>query len=280
MTLEFAEGLISFIIIQNCVNICRYKKYAYPYGKQIWMDPGASVVQNHTYDVIMDVIARYHVDGVHWDDYFYPYPVQGQSFPDENTYEAYKSKGGVLSLGDWRRNNINTLVQRVYKGIKSKKKLVKFGISPSGLYKPGKPGGMPPPITGFDQYDETYADPKLWLQQGWVDYLTPQIYWKIAPPHQSYPKVLEWWLKVNIMRRHIYAGNGVYRLESADGGWEVSEIQRQIDISRSLSYQMSLGNVLFTAHDFRDNVKNVSDIFQMYVYQNLAIIPYMPWLHN
>ena len=82
------------------------------------------------------------------------------------------------------------------------------------------------------------------------------------------------------MRRYIYAGNGVYRLESADGGWEVSEIQCQIDISRSLSYQMSLGNVLFTAHDFRDNVKNVSNIFQMYVYQNLAIIPYMSWLHN
>ena len=82
------------------------------------------------------------------------------------------------------------------------------------------------------------------------------------------------------MRRHIYVGNGVYRLEPADGGWEVSEIQRQINISRRLTDQLSLGNVLFTAHDFRDNVKNVSDIFQMYVYQNLAIIPYMPWLHN
>ena len=248
------------------------------------MDPGAEVVQNRIYDVIMDVISRYDIDGVHWDDFFYPYPYKGEPFPDNQTYKAYISKGGRLSLADWRRNNVNTLVQRVYNGIKLKKRKVKFGISPFGLYRPGKKGGMPRPIRGFDQYNGIYADPKLWLHKGWVDYLTPQIYWRIDPPQQSYPKVLEWWLNENPMKRHLYAGNGAYLLNPVHhghaGNWKVSELQRQVNISRSLAAELSLGNIFFDANVFKENVKNVSGIFREYVYTHRVDTPYMPWLHQ
>ena len=193
-------------------------------------------------------------------------------------YKAYKSKGGSLSLADWRRNNVNTLVQRVYNGIKLKKRKVKFGISPFGLYRPGEKGGMPRPIRGFDQYDGIYADPKQWLHKGWVDYLTPQIYWRIDPPQQSYRKVLEWWLNENPMKRHLYAGNGAYLLNPVHhghaGNWKVSELQRQVNISRNLAAELSLGNIFFDAKVFKENVKNVSPGFLW------SMFILIEWIHH
>ncbi|MHC5721846.1 MAG: family 10 glycosylhydrolase, partial [Nostoc sp.] len=94
------------------------------------------------YNVIIDVVKRYNVDGIHLDDYFYPYPIEGQFFPDNKTYAAYKAAGGTLSLGDWRRDNVNKMVQRLWQGIKATKPDVKFGISPFGIYRPGQPAGI------------------------------------------------------------------------------------------------------------------------------------------
>ena len=177
------------------------------------MDPGSDEVQDHLMNVMNDVIRRYDVDGVQWDDYFYPYPVKDAYFPDNQTYNNYVIGGGQLSLENWRRDNINRLVQRVYNMVKALPRRVKFGISPFGLYRPGHPEGMPsPPIVGFDQYSQLYADPKLWLEQGWVDYMAPQLYWKIAVPDQSYFVLLDWWMSINPMRRHLYIGNGLYRV--------------------------------------------------------------------
>ena len=154
-----------------------YKQYAYPYGTYLWMDPGAAAVQNRTYDCILDVVRRYDIDAVHFDDYFYPYPVSGQEFPDSATYQAYRNSGGGLSLDDWRRDNVNKLINRLYTGIHAAKPHVKFGISPFGIYRPG----IPPGIVGFDQFGDLYADPKLWIERGWVDYLAPQLYWRVDP---------------------------------------------------------------------------------------------------
>ena len=133
---------------------------------------------------------RYDVDGVHFDDYFYPYPDENQ-FPDLDTYNQY---GNGLSRDDWRRDNVNKMVERCYNAIHAIKSFVKFSISPLGIYRPGEPGGMPSSINGLDPYSEQYADTKLWFEEGWVDFMAPQLYWAIDPPAQSYPVLLDWWI--------------------------------------------------------------------------------------
>ncbi|MDY7021069.1 MAG: family 10 glycosylhydrolase [Cyanobacteriota bacterium] len=250
-----------------------YPQYAYRYGDLIWMDPGAKEIQDRTYNVIMDVVQRYDIDGVHMDDYFYPYPKSGVEFPDYNTYSAYRASGGTLSLANWRRQNVDQMIQRLAEGIKAVKPYVKFGISPFGIYRPGKAPG----IVGMDQYDAIYADVKLWMDQGWVDYLAPQLYWRIDPPQQSYPVLLNWWLRNNPQQRHIYAGNYLSQVEN---GWPVSEFERQVEISRQNSPYLSLGNIFFSMKVFRDNRKGVNDVFKSELYSKPALVPPMTWIDN
>ncbi|MBD2039997.1 glycoside hydrolase family 10 protein [Microcoleus sp. FACHB-672] len=251
-----------------------YPQYAYQYGDLLWMDPGAKPVQDRTYDVIMDVVRRYDVDGIHLDDYFYPYPKSGISFPDSRTYGAYKAAGGTFSLADWRRDNVNQLMQRLAKGIRAEKPHVKFGISPFGIYRPGQPAG----IVGLDQYNELYADAKKWLEEGWVDYLAPQLYWRIDPPQQSYPALLTWWTQHNPKRRHIYAGNYLSQLNG--GSWTVSEFKRQVEITRKMAPQLSLGNIFFSMKVFKENRLGVNEAFRSALYPSPALPPAMPWLDN
>jgi uncharacterized lipoprotein YddW (UPF0748 family) len=152
---------------------------------QYWMDPSLKAVQDQSAAVVKDIVKRYDIDGVHFDDYFYPYDSYngGADFPDTLSWNAYLQKGGKLSRGDWRRESVNTFIKRVYKEIKAEKKYVKFGLSPFGIWRPGYPES----IEGMDQYDKLYADAKLWLNKGWIDYFTPQLYWKINPIPQSFP---------------------------------------------------------------------------------------------
>lgn len=156
------------------------------------------------------------------------YSVPGVTFPDGNTYNDYLQSGGSLGLDDWRRDNVNKLVQRLNTGIHEVKPWVKFSISPFGIYRPGHPDGMPPPITGFDQYSEIYCDPKLWMKEGWVDILQPQLYWKIDPPQQSYPILLSWWVgeSQNPKQRIVFAGNYLSRMDIDD--WPIDEIRNQV----------------------------------------------------
>lgn len=250
----------------------QFPQYAYRYGDLLWMDPGAKVVQDKTYDVIMDVVRRYDIDGVHLDDYFYPYPQDGIPFPDSKTYGAYKANGGTLSLKDWRRENVNQLMYRLSQGIHATKPHVRFGISPFGIYRPGKAPG----IVGLDQYDALYADAKKWLEQGWVDYMAPQLYWRIDPPQQSYPVLLNWWTQHNPQRRHIYAGNYLSKLDGQ--GWPISEFQRQVDISRKMAPQLSLGNIFFSMKVFKENRLGVNKAFQTALYPSPVLPPTMNWL--
>jgi len=251
-----------------------HREFAYPYGSYLWMDPGASVVVNHLLDVARDVVSRYQVDGVHMDDYFYPYP-ETAPFPDNATYQAYLDQGGSMLLADWRRENVNNMIVRMLDVVKSTRPGCMFSISPFGLYRPGNPEGMPPPITGFDPYSQIYADAKFWLQQGWVDFLAPQLYWTINSTGQSYPQILDWWLNNNPARRYIYASNGVYRIDPAGGNWPVDEIEQQISMSRDPARRdkLSYGNILFSAKYFRDNTKGINDDFRARVYTHNATIP-------
>ncbi|MBK6459184.1 MAG: family 10 glycosylhydrolase [Gemmatimonadetes bacterium] len=178
------------------------------YGPYTWMDPGEAVVRRKTIDVVVDVVRRYDVDGVHIDDYFYPYPERTRRgreipFPDERSWRAYKAREGTLSRDDWRRQNVDQLVQELYTAIKRAKPWVKFGISPFGIWRPGYPES----VRGFDAYDRLYADSRKWLNEGWVDYWTPQLYWKLGAPLQSYRDLLAWWRAENRLGRNLWPGN-------------------------------------------------------------------------
>ncbi|MGH1395335.1 MAG: glycoside hydrolase family 10 protein [Trichormus sp.] len=243
----------------------------YQWGNQLWMDPGSKIVQDRAYNVMMDVVRRYDIDAVHLDDYFYPYPIQGQSFPDDKTYAAYKSRGGNLNLADWRRENVNQMVLRLSQGIKAIKSHVKFGISPFGIYRPGQPPG----ITGLDAYNVLYADAKKWLEQGWIDYIAPQLYWRIEQTQQSYPALLKWWTEINPQRRHIYTGNNISLLDGK--AWKDEEIEKQIKISRNLVKDLSLGNIFFSMSSITENRQGIADKFRSSLYATPAIVPAMSW---
>ncbi len=216
------------------------------YGKSLWLDPGEKEVQNYSLSVVMDVVKRYDVDGVHFDDYFYPYKERDASgreldFPDDASWQRYGA-GGKLSRDDWRRENVNVFIQRTYQSIKSAKPWVKFGVSPFGIWRPG----YPPQIKGFDAYTNLYADSRRWLAEGWLDYFAPQLYWGINPPDQSFPVLLKWWTQQNKKGRQIVAGldstktGPSLRSESSNGNghsthWEPEEIINQIRITRKQS---------------------------------------------
>lgn len=243
----------------------------YKWGNQLWMDPGSKIVQDRLFNVIIDVVRRYDLDAVHLDDYFYPYPIQGQTFPDSQTYAAYQSKGGQLSLEDWRRDNIDQMVFRLSQEIKAIKPHVKFGISPFGIYRPGQPPG----INGLDAYNVVYADSKKWLERGWVDYITPQLYWRIEQTAQSYPVLLQWWTEINTRQRHIYVGNKITDLDGTT--WTTQEIEQQIAITRNLAPNFSLGNIFFNVSPIMQNRQGIADTFRNSLYTTPAIVPPMSW---
>ncbi len=195
-----------------------------------WLDPSKKGTQDLSAAVVKDIVKRYDIDGVHFDDYFYPYAEYngGADFPDSESYAVYQNKGGKLALGDWRRDHVNTFIKRIYKEIKKEKKHVKLGISPFGIWRPGYPES----IRGMDQYDKLYADAKLWLNKGWIDYFMPQLYWQINNVPLSFPVLLGWWESENTKGRHLWPG-----LNSGIGGGEKNsdEIINQIMITRGIT---------------------------------------------
>jgi len=247
-----------------------HPEVVYRYGNTLWMDPSIPLVQNRTYEVIMDVTRRYDVDGIHLDDYFYPYPQPGVPFPDNNTYRDYRNRGGTLPVNDWRRDNVNRMVERLYKGIKSVKSHVSFGISPFGIYRPGQP----PQVTGLDQYDALFADPLKWQREGWVDYLAPQLYWPIDQYAQSFSALLEWWTQNNPQNRHIYAGMNLVKL--GESGWTVVEFDRQVALTR----RWAEGGIYYNMDPLLENRLGILDYFRNTLYKDPAIVPTQPWVNS
>jgi uncharacterized lipoprotein YddW (UPF0748 family) len=238
-----------------------------------WLDPAQQGTQDHSTAVVMDLVKRYDIDGVHFDDYFYPYPSYnlGADFPDSVSWNAYQQSGGKLSRGDWRRNAVNVFIERLYKKIKAEKPHVKFGLSPFGIWRPGYPES----IGGFDQYDQLYADAKLWLNKGWVDYFTPQLYWPINRIAQSFPVLLGWWAGENTMKHHLWPGISVGRDSSAKN---VNEILSQIMISRGMLPE-SKGIVHWSISSLTKN-PNMAKAIVDGPYKTKALVPSSPWLNN
>lgn len=250
------------------------------YGRHLWMDPGDSAVRSHTTRVIADVVKRYDVDGIHLDDYFYPYKEKDSAgttidFPDTTTWRVYRAAGGTLSRDDWRRSNVDLLVRDLYKSIKAAKPWVKFGISPFGVWRPGNP----PQIKGFDAYSELYADSKKWLNEGWLDYFTPQLYWPIARQDLSYPVLLRWWLSENTKGRNVWPGNFTSRVGgTAADSWKAQEIIDQITATRL--EEGAGGNVHFSAKVFMQNRDSLVDRLLAGPYAGPALVPRSPWLDS
>ncbi len=270
------------------------------YGGYLWMDPGEAAASAQTLNVILDVVRRYDIDGVHIDDYFYPYPVAAPGtetptsspddtplpraelpFPDEPSWQAYVTAGGKLTRADWRRQNVNQLIEKIYAGIKREKRHVKFGISPFGL---GKPDQRPPGITGFSQYDKLYADAELWLRYGWLDYFTPQLYWPIDQREQAFGVLLDYWAKQNTQQRHLWPGLYTTRILPLDAkakSWDPDEIINQISVVRKVGERdLANGHVHFSMVGLMENRRGIGDQLRQQLYLSPALVPASPWLGN
>lgn len=240
------------------------------YGVYLWLDPGEPSARRHSLKVIMDVVNRYDIDGVVFDDYFYPYPVKGGNgrnipFPDDASWRKYGNKN--LERNAWRRQNVNHFVRDVRQSIRKAKPWVRFGISPFGIWRPGQPTQ----IRGLDAYDALYADARTWFRNGWVDYLSPQLYWAIEDYDQSFPVLLEWWGDQNTQGRHLWPSLNTVKI---GGGFDEEEIINQIRKSRLLGAKgqihWSIGE-LVTNPAFTEMLRNE-------VYQVAALTPASPWL--
>ncbi len=236
-----------------------------------WFDPANQKTQDHSSEVVMDIVKRYDIDGVHFDDYFYPYASYngGADFPDDASWNAYRKSGGNLSRGDWRRDNVNKFIKRIYTQIKAEKPFVKFGLSPFGIWKPGYPAG----VTGSSQYDELYADAKLWLNEGWIDYFTPQLYWPIDPPKQSFTSLLKWWESENKHNRHLWPGLNTVEVRSSN---KIEEIKRQIEVTRDVTPN-STGAVHWSIAGLTKNPLMLKALYEG-PYRAPALVPASPWL--
>jgi uncharacterized lipoprotein YddW (UPF0748 family) len=250
------------------------------YGRYLWLDPGDSAVRRHSTQVFLDVVKRYDIDGIHIDDYFYPYKERDSAgtiidFPDSVTWKRYVASGGTLSRDDWRRSNVDVFIRDLYKRVKAAKPWVKVGISPFGMWRPG----YPPQIKGFDAYSELYADSKKWLNEGWLDYFTPQLYWPIARQDASYPVLLNWWISENTKRRNIWPGNFTSRVGgTGDNNWKTQEILDQISTTRLT--EGAGGNVHFSAKVFMQNRDSIVDKLLAGPYAGPALVPASPWLDS
>ncbi len=238
-----------------------------------WLDPAKQETQDHSAAVVMDIVERYDIDGVHFDDYFYPYDSYNGSkdFPDDKTYLAYQNSNGKLSRGDWRRDHVNKFIKRIYDEIKAEKPNVKFGLSPFGIWRPGYPQS----VVGYDQYDKLYADAKLWLNEGWIDYFTPQLYWQINQYGQSFPELLGWWESENTKNRHLWPGINV-----GLGGDEknVDETINQIMITRGMLPE-SKGTVHWSIGPLMKSEMLAKGLLEG-PYRKKALVPPSPWLDD
>ncbi|HDP69161.1 MAG TPA: T9SS type A sorting domain-containing protein [Candidatus Marinimicrobia bacterium] len=233
------------------------------------LNPGMAVVRDYVLGVILDVVNRYDIDGVHMDDYFYPY--SGITTEDQATFNA--ENRGFTNIGDWRRDNVNLLIEAIYDSLKTVKPHVKLGMSPFGIWKSGVPSG----IVGLSAYSTIYCDAVAWLDGKYIDYLTPQLYWPFGGG-QDYGKLMPWWAQqARRNNRHLYTGNAPYRI-SADS-WDAGELPRQIRLNRQTN--TCLGNVYFRInYGVLNNPQGFLDSLKNYYYRLPALTPPMSWIDS
>ncbi len=246
------------------------------YGKNKYFDPGIPEVREYTLNIVTDIVQNYDIDAIHFDDYFYPYKINGEPFPDE---QSFKTHGGSFYPKDrdaWRRNNVNLIISQLYNRIKEIKPWVQFGVSPFGVWRNGDkdPRGSDT-RAGQTNYDDLHADIAHWIQRGWVDYLIPQAYWHIGHEKADYQKVVKWWSE-NTFGTRLYIGHGVYKLndQKANPAWlrqDPTEIEKQLQFNRSVSNIQ--GSAFFSASTFKKNPYNIRERMARNSFAQIALTP-------
>lgn len=246
------------------------------YGKHKYFNPGIPEVRAYTNKVVADIVQNYNIDAIHFDDYFYPYKINGKNFPDENSFKKYGADFYPNKLDDWRRNNVNQIIEELATTIKSIKPWVQFGISPFGVWKNKSTDPLGSDTeAGQTNYDDLYADILLWLKNGWLDYVLPQAYWFIGHEKADYQTIAKWWAE-NSYETNLYLGQGVYKLDkqSKKDAWKnnnPTEIGKQIDLNRSIPQIQ--GSVFFSAKTFLKNTLNINDELKNSYFQNPILPP-------
>jgi len=230
------------------------------FGSLVWCDPAAGETRQRAMGAILDVVRRYDVDGVHLDDYFYPYPKPGLSFADGKSASQ-------------RRAIVDGFVEGLYRDVKAAKPWVRVGISPFGIWRPGVPSGIE---AGLDAYEDLGADARKWLAKGWVDYLAPQLYWRDQPRKQSFSALLEWWRDQG--SRPVWPGIATSRINSdEDPGRPASEILKQIGLSRTIDKNW-VGHIHWSISGLQENRGGISTTLAKSAYSEPALVPPMPWI--
>ena len=244
------------------------------YGDKRYFDPGNKEAQEYVTQVVSDVVSRYDVDAIHFDDYFYPYRIPGKEFPDEATFRKY---GAGLTKDDWRRSNTDSIISKLSATIKKENKKCQFGISPFGVWR----NQDKDPIDGSrtigaqTNYDDLYANILLWLKKGWIDYVAPQLYWEFGHRIAPYEVLLSWWSN-HTYGKHCYVGMGIYRANSNPAWKELSQLPRQIVAMRNTPNMK--GMIFFSSKTFERNPNGWSDSLRLNYFKVPVKVPEMNWL--
>jgi uncharacterized lipoprotein YddW (UPF0748 family) len=244
------------------------------YGDKKYFDPGNPNAQQFVTRVVKDVVERYDVDAIHFDDYFYPYRIAGKEFPDQASFKKY---GNGLKKDDWRRSNVDSVIVKLSRIIKTVKPNCKFGISPFGVWRNTSQDSIngSPTKAGQTNYDDLYADILLWLKNGWIDYVAPQLYWEFEHKLAPFQPLLDWWSE-HSYGRHCYIGLGLYRAGSNANWKDKTQLPRQIEALRKTPNIQ--GMIFFSSKNFERNPNGWSDTLRYQYFKEPAAIPPMEWI--
>lgn len=249
----------------------KHREWMIEFGGKYYYNPALPEVQQHLETIVEEVVIKYDIDAIHFDDYFYPYRIKGLEFNDIASFKKY---GNGLSLEDWRRSNVTTFVKNISVGIKKLKPWVQFGISPFGVWRNQTMDPKGSVTYGTSNYDDLFADPMDWMNNNWIDYIIPQLYWSIDYKSQSavnYTKLLKWWAENTPNNTALYIGNSSYKIKTdSDKSWNnIYEITNQIDLTRN--YPNVLGNGFFSAKWFINKNQDVVKVLKENQYKYPAL---------
>ncbi|MXV49536.1 family 10 glycosylhydrolase [Pedobacter sp. HMF7647] len=245
-------------------------------GKKLF-NPGIPQVRDYIIQIIMNVLRQYDVDGIHFDDYFYPYPEGGEQLPDTATFRLF-NMDNFADIEDWRRHNVDTLIHNLSDSIHKEKRFVKFGISPFGIWRNNKRDAEGSETSGLEGYSALYADARKWVKMGWVDYVNPQIYFPFNYPAAAFEKLVDWW-SVNTYNKHLYVGQAPYRTTERKAAWQdKTQLPRQVRYIRQNPRVQ--GSVYFSSKSITSNLAGFRDSLQYDLYKYPALQPSMLWLDN
>jgi uncharacterized lipoprotein YddW (UPF0748 family) len=247
------------------------------YGDQLFFDPALPESRNFIISVVKDIVSRYDVDGIHMDDYFYPYPKAGVPFNDDASFARYG--GGFKDRGDWRRSNVDVLIRKIHETVRALKPWVKFGVSPFGIYRNQHSDPLGSETNGLQNYDDLYADVLMWARKEWIDYNIPQIYWQIGHPAADYETLVRWWAK-NSQNRPLFIGQSVSNTVSNRDPQNpnINQMYRKMLLERS--FQSIEGSCQWPASDVTDNKGGYRDSLVNNYFKYPALVPVFDFMDN